>query len=315
LREPYAARNVGIAISALSELKISTTVASRGCKLPAKMACLQVAMRRSKWGKTVPTVTTRLIYSLNFDPIPDCDADTFKTAISKKHPCVWRKGALAWPCCQLDHPYSWQNLNRFLQLPNATVQVEEGGTFRDDGFQQHVPVELHDFINQLKERASGTPKQYLAQYDLLFQYPELTHDFSTLDVLQHSHIDLYQTLVWLGPAATRSLLHFDPYDNIFVQVSGSKSVVLVQAAPREAAIFAYPARNRRNFSRVDLTKSPPDIEATYPGFSSLPRFHAMLNAGDVLYIPQGLWHEIVSFTTSASLSYWFRTRATRETAD
>lgn len=107
------------------------------------------------------------------------------------------------------------------------------------------------------------------------------------------------TRVWIGSAGTRSMLHSDLKDNLFCQIWGTKSVTLL---PWRDSRAAYPFHDNLVNSRVDLAAA--DTRA-FPRLRSARFLHAVVRAGDVLFIPRGCWHDIRSLTPSVSLNHWF----------
>jgi hypothetical protein len=109
---------------------------------------------------------------------------------------------------------------------------------------------------------------------------------------------------WLGPAGTVTPLHADYDDNIFVQVWGAKRISL---APPHHDAFLYPRE-----ANPLLFGSPFDPEA--PDFARFPlaRQAALLDcvveAGDLLYVPAGWFHQVRSLSFSLSSNRWSRTR-------
>lgn len=107
------------------------------------------------------------------------------------------------------------------------------------------------------------------------------------------------TRVWIGSAGTRSLLHSDLKDNLFVQIWGRKAAVLVPFADSRAV---YPCVDNIVNSAVD----PDAIDlARFPRFRRATVYRAIVEPGDVLFIPRGCWHHFRSLTPSISLNHWW----------
>jgi lysine-specific demethylase 8 len=107
-------------------------------------------------------------------------------------------------------------------------------------------------------------------------------------------------LFWMG-ARTRSGMHYDYVDNFFAQIYGTKRVIL--AAPSEA-------RHLHLFedchTKSQVAPEHPDL-AAHPRFAEATLHEAILEPGDVLYLPKGWWHYFASSERSISLSCWFGT--------
>lgn len=56
------------------------------------------------------------------------------------------------------------------------------------------------------------------------------------------------------------------------------------------------------YSPIDTLN--PDL-AKYPFFADVVMLQAILEPGDMLYIPQGWWHDIRSLDPSISVSFWW----------
>ena len=58
-----------------------------------------------------------------------------------------------------------------------------------------------------------------------------------------------------------------------------------------------------NSSRVDLDR--PDLEQ-FPRLADLQGQGGLLRAGEMLYIPPGVWHYVRSLDQSFSVSFWWQ---------
>lgn len=107
---------------------------------------------------------------------------------------------------------------------------------------------------------------------------------------------------WLGPAGTVTPLHCDYDDNIFAQVWGTKRIFL---APPHHDQFLYPRE-----ANAILYGSPFDPEA--PDYDRFPLarqaavIECIVEAGDMLYVPAGWYHQVRSLAFSLSANRWAR---------
>ncbi|KAJ1448920.1 hypothetical protein M885DRAFT_489877 [Pelagophyceae sp. CCMP2097] len=157
---------------------------------------------------------------------------------------------------------------------------------------------------------SALTRAYLAQHRLFDQVPALRADAPGAF---EAKSDLYKHFVangpraqdgeapivnaWFGAAGVTTPLHYDRHPNLLCHVVGRKLVLLW---PRDAAIPAHDPPNE-NTSPVDVEPSV-DAEAQ----SALPGAYAVvLEPGDVLAIPRGVWHYVRSLTPCFSVSVWY----------
>jgi hypothetical protein len=107
---------------------------------------------------------------------------------------------------------------------------------------------------------------------------------------------------WLGPARTVTPLHCDYDDNIFAQIRGVKRIFL---APPHHDEFLYPRE-----ANAILFGSPFDPEA--PDFDKFPLARqaalteCIMQAGELLYVPAGWYHQVRALTFSLSANRWAR---------
>lgn len=64
-----------------------------------------------------------------------------------------------------------------------------------------------------------------------------------------------------------------------------------------------------NTSRVDVDRlfsgSPGDLHEQFPKFRNAAYVEAIVQEGDMLYIPPKWWHFVKSLSTSFSVSFWW----------
>ena len=101
--------------------------------------------------------------------------------------------------------------------------------------------------------------------------------------------------VLFGPNGTRTDLHFDLANALYCQVYGTKHFKII--APHDLP-YVYPYRNFLSLVDMDAV----DLEK-FPLFKEATVFEFDLNAGEMLFLPIGWWHYVVSKSVSISLSF------------
>jgi hypothetical protein len=99
----------------------------------------------------------------------------------------------------------------------------------------------------------------------------------------------------LGPAGTVTPLHHDNMNILLTQVLGRKHVRLVPSFQRH---LMYPRYG--TFSHVDA--QAPDPRA-FPLYAEADVVEAVLEPGDMVFIPLGWWHWVRALDVSATVSF------------
>ena len=97
-------------------------------------------------------------------------------------------------------------------------------------------------------------------------------------------------------------LHYDHHENVLCQLIGSKLVLLCEGGVGDEGEKMYTCDDLTNASRVDAEN--PNL-TVFPQFASVVRRKCVLNPGQSLFIPKGVWHYARSLTPSVSVSFWF----------
>ncbi|CAO1639300.1 unnamed protein product [Sympodiomycopsis kandeliae] len=147
------------------------------------------------------------------------------------------------------------------------------------------------------------------------------------------------TSLWIGPSETLSPPHTDPYFNCFVQVVGKKAVWIAHPSCTPQQMYCYGGESNTqlptdpqetsatltqetsvqepltnlmtNTSQVPVFAQGPKsplYEDEYPDFTDHVEpsaSYALLQAGDLLFLPPKWWHSFKSLEKSISLSTWF----------
>jgi len=190
------------------------------------------------------------------------------------------------------------------------VMSEKGG-MKEELMTMHTFVRCHlaPSVSQnvyCLGQAEGEEKSvaYLAQHQLFEQIDDLKNDIilpSECGKSGPSHVN-----AWIGTGGTRTPLHFDSYDNLFVQVVGSKYVRLYEKTETSKLYVIKNDDNnyakQGNMSAVDCEKE--DYSA-YPLVKDAKYTEIILYPGDALYIPAKTWHYVRGLSTSASVNFWW----------
>lgn len=252
---------------------------------------------------------------------------------NSRHPFILRNYADKWPA-MTNHPWRSSRYLRAVAGPGRVVPVEVGNNYLADDWKQ-VIMKWDDFLSSLELEDQPLPCRsdevlYLAQHDLFMQFPTLRGDivipdyaFASLSYTDHScyrppsNDDHILLNAWLGPKATVSPAHTDPYHNLYVQLVGRKTVWL--APP---SVSQHMSRHRNTDQVMEenaaktMTSNTSDADVFSDGSckSSFPTFwsqvvptamSATLKPGDLLFFPAGWWHAMRSEDTSFSMSIWF----------
>jgi ribosomal protein L16 Arg81 hydroxylase len=108
--------------------------------------------------------------------------------------------------------------------------------------------------------------------------------------------------VWLSPAETVTLTHWDSADNLHLQLLGSKRFTLFDATQSACLYPNWLLSSVPNGCKVD--PEAPDL-ARYPRFREARPVRAELAPGDAIYIPRGAWHHVRTMADSLSVNFWW----------
>jgi hypothetical protein len=105
--------------------------------------------------------------------------------------------------------------------------------------------------------------------------------------------------LWLG-RETRTPLHYDRIENVFVQVMGTKRFVL--EPPDSAAGRYVQDAPSAHLSLVDPYAPDPE---RFPEYDPSRARTVLLGAGDALYLPPGWFHDVTAEDVSISVNCWY----------
>ena len=165
-------------------------------------------------------------------------------------------------------------------------------------------MRLEEFIDLIS--AGNQSNLYLRQFPVLSQIPELRAYF---DPPIYCPADRKLMInLWIGPAGTIQPLHKDNHNplalinNLLVQLVGRKRVLLI-SGDQDALVY------KRSGSEKDYHYSQVDIEnldlEQFPLFRQAVIQEAIIEPGEMIFIPANTWHYVRSLDESISLSFWW----------
>ena len=111
---------------------------------------------------------------------------------------------------------------------------------------------------------------------------------------------LYDARLWMSLGNTTSSMHFDTHENLLLQLSGEKEVLLWH--PDESANFYLDHHEKFGLSPINVDRV--DLER-FPSVANATTYIANLSAGDAVYIPDGWWHVVRSHSRNVAIALEF----------
>jgi [protein]-arginine 3-hydroxylase / protease len=179
------------------------------------------------------------------------------------------------------------------RFPAAPVLAKDipHAAWSDPSLATFEKMELARFVDLLR---AGAPGQ-IAQQPIA-GFPGLVDDVELERMAEPPYRRVY---LWLG-RGTRTPLHYDRIENVFVQVVGTKRFVL---EPPDSPAGRYPQdAPTAHISRVDPLA--PDLDQ-FPEYDPGQQLRVVLGAGDALYLPPGWFHDVTAPGLSISVNCWY----------
>lgn len=106
--------------------------------------------------------------------------------------------------------------------------------------------------------------------------------------------------LWIGAAEQKSTIHNDNYQNLNAQIYGKKAFLLFSPEQHQ---FLYPVKIDEELWSSPIDPQNPDL-AKYPLFERTSCIEAILQPGEILFIPIFWWHQARAITTAINLNMW-----------
>jgi len=223
-------------------------------------------------------------------------ATEFRARIRRAQPVLIRGATESWPA-----RYRWTPDHFKRNYGDRLLRVAHS---RDHnviyGAREGIPCDdmtVGEYVSLLQ--SSAPAERYLVAI-IEETIPELLQDISLPSFCPRAPWSM--TRLWMSPQGMGSPLHFDVPQNLFAQITGRKQVLLFP--PRDALkLYPLPPYSRLpHYSRVDAER--PDI-GRFPRVKRTRPMRAVVEAGDLLFIPRLWWHQIRSLEFSISINFWW----------
>ena len=113
--------------------------------------------------------------------------------------------------------------------------------------------------------------------------------------------------IWIGSEGVVTPLHHDAWTGLLFQMTGAKRVLMFAPAERPNLSFVSPFAVGDRWSRLPGRADDAD-PAAHPRLARTERHEAILEEGEVLFIPPFWSHEIEALEANISIPFRFRTR-------
>jgi lysine-specific demethylase 8 len=216
---------------------------------------------------------------------------------------------------------------------DTPVDVEIGPSYSEGAVK--ATIRFGDYIKYIQLIDEHQPKYtsasasnyelvYMAQHEL---FPILGKDITVPHLCSSTkyegvgHGKLYSSLFWFGPPGCNSTLHYDPCDNLLMQLVGRKKVILYPPQPGIRLGREQQHQNNDSLNNDWYYSGPKygqqyntsSVDAECPDFLKYPLFRfalpgqvSVLLPGDILFIPKKWWHFLRALDTSISVNVWWR---------
>lgn len=170
------------------------------------------------------------------------------------------------------------------RFADAVVEIQDGRDADPRYQRDHERTCTRTTLGALLARIAATPRSndfcLIARNDLFAYVPALLDELRPLP----PWISLSpRPGMWIGPAGTRTPLHYDWKDVAIAQLAGRKRVWLLP--PDDPRVENRESR----FGDADVTR--------------LGAEELVLEPGELLFLPTGWWHEVIALEPSVTVSF------------
>lgn len=218
-----------------------------------------------------------------------------KDYISKNRPVILTGAMENWK------PYNKWSLDYFRQTHGEDIIGIQDGRESDPYFEQNQKfyrkeVRFSDFLDRL-EATTSSNDFYMTAGNMDSHKGVLATIFQDAEEIniRNEYFKFPATgSLWIGPKGTITPLHIDMINNFFCQIVGRKRVRLVPSWNMPWVYNEYHVYSDVDLLNIDLEK--------FPEFGNATVYDFVVEPGEVLFIPVGWWHHLVSLDITISLT-------------
>lgn len=190
------------------------------------------------------------------------------------------------------------------KLKNKAVMVRESDsrTFAVGAISKEMPFDQYvDTICDPSFEYSAK-RLYMQQQSIDHALPELKADVFIDKFLPEKKI--FMKSLWFGPGGNTSPLHFDPFDNIFFQLYGTKRFYIFDPKDYSKLYSGSWLTTTPHISGID----PVNVDLTqHPLAAQTTLIETEVKPGTALILPSYWWHQVYSERLSISINIWLMT--------
>lgn len=204
-----------------------------------------------------------------------------------------------------DWPLAKMSMGQALEHFADVQGISRHGHYADHAFsseREFKATRVVDFVAGMEQASKPTgdePAVYMGNNQVPQQWLQLIRFPELFERAQY-----IAPRFWLGPKGTLTPLHRDDSDNLFAQVWGEKSMLLAAPHHREA-LGSWATSPDGGLEGCDFNPDKPNWE-DFPTARNVEFLPVRLRPGDLLFLPEGWFHQVTSLSTSLSINFWTR---------